>query len=1164
MVDSSKEELSFEQRQQIFKEELALLRDKKLIPKTDYIRMSNAYERHVQQTEKSQLLSEAEERKQAVYTDLMDNVPESEIDVPLKIRMESEELISSEKKQTVVKKVEKTAEQLRERNISIVLITGVILLLFGGLIWATSTWGNLNAVLKVGCISLVSIFFAGNAFIAFKLNIKQTAFAFLTLASLFIPISILSASYYHIFGEYLSLQGEGRGLLGLIGGLICLVIYFKIADYFQSKLFIFISFVTFTVTAFFGMAYLTYTNEVLFLLMTIFNLFFLLNLEKVKNVKKLVLFKPYGFQFIMFKIIVEAFVMLTLFLSTMVYSITLLITSVLFFILAFRYKKTYFHFVFSILFTYGYIHLVSNSFLDEIAVIAFAILPLIFTSLFTYLQKKDQTLSKAFMYTSLVASSFVLLYIYGVFFSEQETQRFLALLILAAQFVYLALEEKGKDFTYPAFILFNLAFVHLGFAFGLDHSAVLNLLFVIQLILYVGVYVYNHHQRWSLFRESALYISSFVMVSITFLKFVGLHWLAVSVCLAAISGLFLLTYYQDRSSKWLTKISTYGFPISLTLALLALYPTFNERYDYIDVSVHLLIVALLMISFGFVWKGKEVAFFHVFFITGQSVSLLAFVFLYDSSLHALVITILMLIITSVNGLSVYVYHKHWLWLAVLVTSVGVYGSLFAVFDVNSDFFDTAFYLMGPLLFLLIGEWIGTYSVNGERYYFWYSQLMNVVAIPVGYLLLVFEEVSPWLYGLVILLYVITALRTKVYWQKALFTYMGCIALYAQVLLVCTEVFSIEYTASFTFMLTAGIILVLWGLANQTWKRIIDYYLIPFLHLAIGVHLIEVFVDDFPTKMELAWVGGTTILLGCTGYLLIRKNWQQVMVVPLLFTLLYFTTYSETLLLLQAILVLFGWLIVMLFLSKQYSQGLIIRTESGIISGLDYYRIFGLFFLLVMNGRVFANETKELVLEIIVSCLVVVYFLVIRSWTINDKERKLYVAAAVTVSLYPYQVILQQLKISDLLVAEINIFPFFFIGPFLLRKIINRGKQTQIIEIIFVSCLFGILLFDALAGNTLNDALIIGTISLVAVILGFIMKYKSFFLAGTGTILVNVYMNTNSLWGQMPWWIYLIIGGIVLIAAASFLEWKKQKNNTTSKELVDRNKQRLKNWFNKWN
>ncbi len=49
MNDSSNEELPIEKRRQIFKQELAVLREKKLIPKTDYIRINNAYERYVQQ-----------------------------------------------------------------------------------------------------------------------------------------------------------------------------------------------------------------------------------------------------------------------------------------------------------------------------------------------------------------------------------------------------------------------------------------------------------------------------------------------------------------------------------------------------------------------------------------------------------------------------------------------------------------------------------------------------------------------------------------------------------------------------------------------------------------------------------------------------------------------------------------------------------------------------------------------------------------------------------------------------------------------------------------------------------------------------------------------------------------------------------------------------------
>ena len=1044
MNDSTNEDIPIKKRQQIFKEELEMLKETKLIPKTDYIRMNNAYERYVryvQQIEKDRLSQESESNGQeSIQTDSVSTVTEAKIERKVSSKVQpsfwKQEETASKK---VVTKVEKTSEQLRERNISIVLITGVILLLFGGLIWATSTWGNLHAVFKVICISLVSVFFAGNAFIASKLKIKQTAFAFLTLASLFIPISILSASYYHIFGEYLSLQGEGRGLLGFIGGLLCLGIYFKIANYFQSKLFIFISLVTFTLTAFFAMSYLTFSNEALFLLMAVFNLLFLLNLEKIKNIQKLLLFKPYGLQFITFKIIVEAFVMLTLFLSTITYSVTVIITAVLFFILAFRYKKAYCHFVFSILFTYGYIHLVFNSMLDEIAVVAFAFIPLIFTGLFKYLKKVDQALSKSFMYTSLVASSLVFLYVYALFFSEQETQRFFALLILSAQFVYLSFEEKRKAFTYPALVLFTLAFFHLGLAFQLSISATLNLIFVVQIVLYLSLYVYNHYEKWNLYRESALYISGFVMLGITFLKYAGLQWLELSLCLAIISGLFLITYYKDRSQK-LREWSTFGFPISLTLALIALYPYFTESSRFyeqqVEVSVHLLVVSLLVIGLGFVWKKRAIHFFHVFFIAGQSVSFVSFIFLYNSSLPAMVVTVVMLITTGINGLSVYLYHKHWLWLGVLVTSVGVYGSLFAVFDFHSDFFHTAFYLIGPLLFLLIGGWIGKYSVNGRRYFFWYSQLMNVVAIPVGYLLLAFEELSPWLYVFVLLMYVISALRSQIHWQKSIFTYVGFVALYLQVLLFCTNV---PYTASLTFMLTAVIILVLWGVSNQEWKKIIEYYLIPFLHLVVGVHLIEVFVDGFPSSMEIAWVGGETLLLGCAGYFLIRRKWEQMLAIPLLFTLLYFTMYSDTLQLLPGSLVLFGWMIVMLLLSKRYFQGIVRKTETGSI--LDYYRIVGFFFLLVMNGRIQANQGEEWVLEILVSILVVVYFWLIRTWTIERIERKVYLAAAVTLSLYPYQVIVNQLDHSRYFSCRGSYSAFVFHRSFFIKENVKRRKTS---------------------------------------------------------------------------------------------------------------------------
>lgn len=1169
MSDPSKEDISIETRRQIFQEELQALREQRLIPKTDYIRISRLYDRYsMQMIHKEKTNHTVKEEKK--------NVMESTIPLQEKVKkIVSEEPVISHEVETakvpiepvivpkVAVKPEKTAEQLRERNISIVLITGVIFLLFGGLILATSTWGELNAALKVMSISLVSVFFAGMAFIASKLKIKQTAFAFLTLASLFIPISILSASYYQIFGEYLSLQGNGRGLLGLIGGVICFAIYMKIAQYFQSKVFVLISLVTVAMTTYFGLAYITFSRDVLLLLMALLNVLFLWNLDYVKSQTKLMLFKPYVFQFMMFKILAETFVTLTLFSNNSMYSFTLLILSVLFLLLAVKHQKLYFHFVFSIVFTYGFVHTVYQSFLKEYSIVAFAILPLIFIGLSNYLGKGNQALATSFRQTSLVTGGLVFIYVNAMAWTDQEAQIFLALLVLTCQFVYLSFTTQRKAYTYPALVLFSLSFVYLGFALDLDFSNTVNLLFVTQLLLYLGLYIY-HSDKLRLFKESTLYITGSSMIGMLTLKLAALQWLDLSAGLAIISGLLYVTYRKDRSEE-MRRVSAYGFPISLVVACMTLYPYFNQisplYENNIEISVHTMIVAILSIGIGSLFKKTEKVFFHVFFIAGQVLSFLAFLFLVGSSFPPLFITLLITLTTAINGWSVHQYRHHLLWIPVLITSIGVYGSLFSVFDFKQPSFNIAYYLLGPLLFLLIAEWLGKYAKNGKQYFFWWSQLMNVLAIPIGYLLIRIEGATPWLYVLVLAVYIWSALRTKINWQRYVFTYVGFVTLYVQVLLVFERSLLVEYTMSLTLVTTAMIIIVLWSAANTGWKHLIEWYLIPFLHLVMFVHIAEVYAYGFPEKWTEVWAGLVTVLLAGALYLLRKKKWENATAAPLLLAFIYFVMYAGSLSLVLGMIVLFVLMAVMLLLSKRDFSGFIKRTESTII--IDFYRIFGLLYVIAMNAKVFANTTSVMSLEIFVSLLVVLYFLAIRVWTINLKERKIYAAAAITLCLYPYQVIVEQLPIPDVFVTEVYVVPVLIIVPVLCRKIFAFGKTTQIVELVIVSFLFFVLIFDALEGNTLTDALIIGTISLISLLFGFMMKYKSFFLAGTGTILLNIYMNTNSLWGQMPWWFYLIIGGILLIAVASFFEWKKQKENTTSKEILERNKQRIKNWFNKW-
>jgi hypothetical protein len=262
-------------------------------------------------------------------------------------------------------------------------------------------------------------------------------------------------------------------------------------------------------------------------------------------------------------------------------------------------------------------------------------------------------------------------------------------------------------------------------------------------------------------------------------------------------------------------------------------------------------------------------------------------------------------------------------------------------------------------------------------------------------------------------------------------------------------------------------------------------LITFYFILIGS-----FTKDVKEKGIYVWL---------TGVLSLYPYWIIIM-------------YADTLQTFVGTAVLFGCTAIMVLLSRKYFKGLLDKGRAGL--QFDFYRVYGLLFLLAMNMDVLMRGPAHFILEIFVALLIPSYFILMRSTTTGKIERKTQLAAAILFSLYPYWVIVDQLTIPPVLEEEVNVLPLFIVSTTLLRKIFVKGKITQYIESGIVILLFLALIIDAMAGNTIYDALIIGTVSLAAMLFGFMMKYKSYFIAGTGTILFNVYMNTNSMWGEM--------------------------------------------------
>jgi hypothetical protein len=155
-----------------------------------------------------------------------------------------------------------TKEQLREKNLTLVLILGVSFLLLGGFILATTNWGAMNAFIKILAILSVSVVFSVMGYVARKLQIRQTAFAFTTLSALFLPIVIVCASYYRLLGSYFALHGYGATLLGCFSSLLYVLLYQWIARRYSSRLFEGLS-LLFSYTALcFGAYFLTHQTTV--------------------------------------------------------------------------------------------------------------------------------------------------------------------------------------------------------------------------------------------------------------------------------------------------------------------------------------------------------------------------------------------------------------------------------------------------------------------------------------------------------------------------------------------------------------------------------------------------------------------------------------------------------------------------------------------------------------------------------------------------------------------------------------------------------------------------------------------------------------------------------------------------------------------------------------
>ena len=448
-----------------------------------------------------------------------------------------------------------TPDQIRERNIAWSLILGVILLLIGGLVFGTSNWSSMGNLFKVILVSMGSIVFFAISFIAEKyLKIKKTAFAFMTLGSLFLPISIISIGFFQLFGTWFSIFGEGKFVLGLIGSILCFCLYTYIAITYKHRLFVWFSFLTASIGIGFLLALTYLPRDFFYLGMMIYNGLLILGYYKFKNVPKFTLFIKELPIYSQLNLILSTLLMLFFFENETFYSFNLLLTALLYISMVFVHNFKQYHYVFTFLFVYGMYQLIENSFLQSIDYIGYALIGSLYLIFQQYI-KNETTIAKAFRITSAIISfcAFIFISLQGLLIRDDEDSFVLlvAYLILSVNYIYLSNISKPIVFRYLApFFLIVAGFQSYFLLFQDIQNSFLEIyVFTIATIMYVVLYLINKFHYLSAIKNSSFIVSIGTMVLMILSTIGTIKLTHAAFLLFAFGVIALVTYYHTSRSE---------------------------------------------------------------------------------------------------------------------------------------------------------------------------------------------------------------------------------------------------------------------------------------------------------------------------------------------------------------------------------------------------------------------------------------------------------------------------------------------------------------------------------------------------------------------------------------------------------------------------------------
>lgn len=206
--------------------------------------------------------------------------------------------------------------------------------------------------------------------------------------------------------------------------------------------------------------------------------------------------------------------------------------------------------------------------------------------------------------------------------------------------------------------------------------------------------------------------------------------------------------------------------------------------------------------------------------------------------------------------------------------------------------------------------------------------------------------------------------------------------------------------------------------------------------------------------------------------------------------------------------------------------------------ISLFSIAGYISIIYLNDYIYT--------EILTKVIMFAYTIIHMVSKEEGKVKDIYKAIVVIISYTIYQDILEIVKLDDVMLFEL-------LGIITSMTIVSRSivkkyvKEINGIEYLVIGITYFIFMMEA---QTMGEAFSILFVELLFMFYSYYKKYGSLFIINIAMLIVGGLYLTRSFWLSVPWWLYLLGIGSVLILVAVRNEAKEVKEKVSIGKFVD--------------